>query len=77
VHPGHVDAVEGVLHTELRALAGLVGQLAGVQQSLGGDAAPVQTGAAQLVLLDQGDVQTKLRPAQGSRIAAAAASEDH
>ena len=77
VHPGHVDAVEGALDAELGALAGLIGQLPGVQQRLGGDAAPVQTGAAQLVLLDQGDVQTQLRSAQGSGIAAATASEDH
>jgi hypothetical protein len=77
VHPGHVDAVEAAPDAVLGAFAGLVGQLSGVQQRLGGDAAPVQTGAAQLVLLDQGDVQTQLRPTQSSGVPAATASEDH
>ena len=65
------------LHTELLALAGLVGDLTGVQQGLGGDAAAVQAGAAELVLLDQGDVQTELRPAQRRGVTAATAAEDH
>ena len=77
VDPGDVDALEGGLDAELLALAGLVGDLARVQQGLGGDAAPVQAGAAELVLLDQGDVQAQLRPAQGRGVTAAAASEDH
>ncbi len=59
------------------ALAGLVGDLAGVQQGLGGDAAAVQAGAAELVLLDQGDVQAQLSPAQGRGVTAATTAEDH
>ena len=42
---------------ELLALAGGVGHLGRVQQRLGGDAAPVQAGAAELALLDQRDLQ--------------------
>ena len=59
------------------ALASLVGDLAGVQQSLRGDAAVVQAGAAELVLLDQGNVQAQLGCAQGRGVTAAAAAEDH
>ncbi len=77
VDPGDVDALEGGLHTELLALAGLVGDLTGVQQSLGGNATPVQAGAADLVLLDQGDVQAQLRPAQGRGVTTATTAEDH
>lgn len=77
VHPGDVDALEGGLHTELLALAGLVGDLARVQQGLGGDASPVQAGTADLVLLDQGDVKPQLRPAQGRGVTATTTAEDH
>lgn len=77
VDPGHVDALEGGLHTELLALAGLVGDLARVQQGLGGDAPPVQAGTADLVLLDQGDVQAQLSPAQGRGVTTATTAEDH
>src|SRR5690606_4667126 len=48
VHRGHVDAVEAGLDAELLALLGGVGDLGGVQQGLGRDAALVQAGAAQL-----------------------------
>lgn len=72
-----VDALEGGLDTELRALAGLVGDLARVQQCLCGDAAIVQAGTADLALLDQGDVQAQLRSAQRRGVTAATAAEDH
>src|SRR4051794_58757 len=73
----HVDAVEGGLDAELVGLAGGVGDLPGVQQSLGRDAATVQTGPADLVLLDQHDRQVELGGAQGGRVSAAAATEDY
>src|SRR5437667_370907 len=53
VDPRHVDALEGGVDAERGALPGLVGDLAGVQQRLGGDAPAVEAGAADLVLLDQ------------------------
>src|SRR5690606_26045008 len=46
---GDVDRVEGGVDAELRARAGGVGDLGGVQQRLGRDAAAVQAGAAELV----------------------------
>ena len=72
-----VDALVRGLDTELSGLTSLIRDLTGVQQRLGGDAAVVQAGAAELVLLDQGDVQAQLRPAQGSGVTTATASEDH
>jgi hypothetical protein len=72
-----VDALEGGLHAELLALASLVRDLTGVQKRLGGNAAVVQTGAPELVLLDQGDVEPQLRGTQSCCVAAAAAAEDH
>lgn len=77
VDRGYVDALEGGLDAELLALAGLVGDLARVQQGLGGDAPTVQAGTADLVLLDQGDVQTQLRSAQRRGVTAATTAEDH
>jgi hypothetical protein len=52
VDPSHVDALERGLDAEVLTFAGSVGDLGRVQQRLGGDAAAVQAGAAQLVLLD-------------------------
>lgn len=77
VDGGYVDALEGGLDAELLALAGLVGDLARVEQGLGGDATSVQAGAADLVLLDQGDVQAQLGPAQRRGVTATTTAEDH
>ena len=71
-----VDAVERGPHTEPGGLAGGVGDLGRVQQRLGGDAAPVQAGAAEEVLLDEGDAQAELGGAQRAGVAAAPAPED-
>jgi len=76
VDAGHVDADKLGLDAELFRLAGLVGDLTSVQQGLGRDTTSVQAGAAELVLLDQGDRQADLRGAQGGRVAAAAAAQD-
>ena len=47
------------------------------QQDLGWDAADVEAGAAQrLALLDAGDLQPKLRGADGADIAAGAGADD-
>ena len=64
---GDVDAVEGGLDAELRASRAWSAISAGVQQGLGGDAAAVQAGAAELVLLHQADV----KPSWAARRAAA------
>ena len=65
VHTRHVDAVEGGPHPELRGLTRVVGDLGGVQQRLGRDAADVQAGAAEISLLDQTDLEARAgRPAR-------------
>ena len=76
VDAGHVDAVEGGPDAEVGALPGLVGDLGRVQQRLGRDAAAVQAGAADLVLLDQRDTLAQLGRAQRAGVAAAAAAEN-
>src|SRR5690606_2161377 len=55
VDTGDVDAVEHGLDAELFAVPRRVGDLGGVEQRLGRNAASMQAGAAQLVLLDQSD----------------------
>ena len=66
-----------VARTPNRArLAGGVGDLGRVQQRLGRDAAAVQAGAPEQVLLDEGDGQPQLGGAQRAGVAAAASPED-
>jgi hypothetical protein len=77
VHPGDIDRVECGADAELLALPGRVGDLGRVQQGLGRDATAVQTGAAQLVPLDQGDGQTEFGGPQCRRVAAATTTENH
>jgi hypothetical protein len=72
VHAGQVDAVEPRLDAERGGLTGLVRDLGGVQQCLGRDAAAVEAGATQLVLLDEQDALAQLHRAQRARITAAA-----
>jgi hypothetical protein len=54
-----------------------VGQLGRVQQRLGGDAAAVQAGAADLVLLDEGDLEAEPGAAQRRRVPSGAGTQDH
>ena len=67
---------EGGLHAELLALPGEVGDLAGVQQGLGRDAAAVQAGPADLVLFDEDDRLVEFGCSQRGGITAASASEN-
>ena len=67
----HVDALERRLHAVVLALAGGIGDLRGVQQRLGRDAARMQAGPAQLALLDQGDRLAELYGAERAGVAAA------
>ena len=53
----------------------MVGQLRGVQEGLGGDAAVVEAGAAELVLLHEPDGEAELNGPQRGGVAAAAATE--
>ena len=76
VDAAHVDALEAREHAELLGLAGVVGDLGGVQECLRRDAADVQAGAAELVPLDQSDAEPELCCAQGTGIASRARTED-
>ena len=77
VDPGHVDAFERRLHPERRALPRLVGDLPGVQERLGRDAATMQARPAYLVLLHKYHGLAQLSSPQRGRVAAAAAAENH
>ena len=48
-----------------------------LEQLLGRDATPVQAGAADLLLLDHGDVETGRRAVQSGRVAARSPADDH
>ena len=71
-----VDAAERGGHAVLGGFARDVRDLGGVQQSLGGDAADVQAGPADLVLLDQTDRQAQFAGAQRGGVATASRSQD-
>ena len=73
VERGRGDAVDAVALGVLQ----VVPDLGGEEHGLGGNAAPVQAGAAELVgLLDERDLQAKLRGANGAGIAGGAAADD-
>jgi hypothetical protein len=61
----------------LEGMGGLVKILGGLQQRLGGDAADIETGAAQRrALLDAGDLESQLGGADGADIAARPRPDD-
>ncbi len=76
VDAAHVDARQRALDADLLTLAGVVGDLGGVQQRLGGDAAAVQAGTAQLVLLDEGHREAQLGRAQRAGVPAGTPAQD-
>ena len=76
VTPAMSMPLEGGGDAVLGGLAGDVGDLGRVQQRLGRDAADVQAGAAELVLLDQADGEAELAGAQCGGVATASAAED-
>jgi hypothetical protein len=76
VHAGDVDAVERRLDADRCRFTGAVGDLGRVQQCLGGDAAAVEAGAAELVLLDDDDALAELSGPEGARVPTASAAED-
>ena len=59
------------------AVGGIVVHVGGVEQGFGGDAAPVQAGAAQLAFLHQSGLQTVLAQTDGAGITAGAAAHDN
>ena len=76
VDAGHVDAVEGGSHAELLGVARRVGDLGGVEQRLGRDAADVEAGPAEVPLLDQADAQSELGRSQRTGVAARSRPEN-
>jgi hypothetical protein len=74
-HRRHVDAVQRRADAELSAVRGGVGHLGRMQERLGGYAANVQAGAADLALFDKGDAQAQLCSPERGGIAAAAPAE--
>ena len=70
-----VDQLERAVHPELAGLFDHIDGLGGVQQGLGRDAATVQAGPADLVLLDHDDGHAELGRPKGSGVATAAAPE--
>src|SRR5699024_855710 len=61
---------------DLRTGISCVGNLSGVQQRLGGDAAGVQARAANLVGLDKGHTHTQLRTPKGRSVPTATGTQD-
>ena len=78
--PGlHLRPVDGHalgVHAELAGFLGVQVVLRAVEQGLGGDAAHVQAGTAQVLLLNEGDLLARVSEALGSKVAAGARTED-
>ena len=74
-HARDVDPLEGGLDAHGRTVPGVVRDLGGVQQRLGGDAAAVQAGSPDLVLLDQRYALAEFGRAQRAGVPAAATAE--
>ena len=78
--PGlHLLPVDGHalrIHAELAGFLGVQVVLRAVEQGLGGDAAHVQAGAAQVLLLDEGNLLARVSEALSGQVAAGARTED-
>ena len=77
---GHRRVVHGRLarqrQPEFLGVAHAVGKRGGLEQGLGRDAAAMEAGAADLVLVDESDLQTELRGPESGRVAAGSGAED-
>ena len=76
VDPAHLDALEPGPHAERFGLVRVIGDLRRVQQRLGGNAAPVQAGPADLVPLDERCPHAEFGRPERACVAAAAAAEN-
>ena len=75
---GEVHLDPGDLHADVLALIlDVLHQLGAVEQALGGDAADIQAGAAQMLFFDQGDLSAQLGRPDGGYVAAGAAADDN
>jgi len=75
-HLRHVDTVERRGDAEASGFTHGFGGLCGMQIGLSGDAAAVQTRAAHLIAVDEGDRHAQLRGPKSGRIAARTRAED-
>ena len=75
---GVVDLrLTGQVQPEVLGMPDTVGECSRLEQGLGRDAAAMQACAADLVLIDEGDLQPELGRTERGRIAACAGAEDH
>src|SRR5690606_5015460 len=75
-HGRGVDAVESGRDADVCRVPDMLSDFCGMKQGLGGDASAVQTGAADLVLLDQRHRLAQLGGTQSGGVSTATASED-
>ena len=71
----HIEGSACRVNAHARAVHRVTIDLGGVEQRLGGDAAPVQTGAAYLTALHHGRMQAQRRGPEGGGIAAGAGAD--
>jgi hypothetical protein len=60
VQRGDLDALVRRPNAVLVGVLCMFGDLGGLEEGFGGDAAPVQAGSTDLVLLDEGDLQPEV-----------------
>lgn len=77
IHSSHIHGMEFSFDTEGVSLSGAVGDLSSVEEGLGGDTTSMETSAAKLVALDEGDLQTELRRSQGGGVTTRSATQDN
>ena len=75
-HRGPIDLHAVGLEAEHTGGANLVRQLGGMEEGLGRNAAPMQAGATDLLLLDDRDLEPQLGSTDGADISGGAAADD-
>ena len=76
LHLRPVDGNAAGVHAKLAGFLGVQVVLRAVEQGLGGDAAHVQAGAAQVLFLNEGDLLAGVPEALGGQVAAGPRAED-
>jgi hypothetical protein len=73
---GEVDLGIAALDAEVARVVDVALDGGGLEERLGRDAAPVEAGATQRVLLDHRDVEARRRPVQGGRVPTGPTADD-
>src|SRR6516164_6916129 len=76
-HPPEVDAWRREVEAQRRRATDMTQCVRGVKQRLGGNAAPVQTDSAEMLLLDKHDFQAELSAAQCGDVSTGAAANHY